>query len=73
MPDTVMLEPPCPSCGDTLERTTLLWPDPDAGLEAAADIGREILIERPGLWCPACGCAAPDAPEVIDRATRRAA
>lgn len=71
MPDTVMHEPACPSCGDVLERTTLLWPDP----EATPQLGREILIERPGVWCPACGCAAPDAeqPTAIRAPARRAA
>jgi hypothetical protein len=71
MPDTVMHEPPCPTCGDTLERTTLLWPDPDAARELALE-GREILIERPGLWCSACGSGALEATPLVAR-TRRAA
>ncbi len=56
MEDTLVflvLEAPCPGCGHTLARTTVLCRDPACAAE--------ILVERPGLWCVECGCAALDA------------
>ena len=70
MPDTLMTEP-CPRCGDALAHTTLLWPDPEHRIEGA--IQGEILVERPGLWCAACGSAAPDTVDTVAIPTRRAA
>jgi hypothetical protein len=65
-PDAFILlvdEALCPSCGSPFERTTLLCPE-QAGTP-------DILIERPGLWCRDCGCAALD-PDSDDAPARRA-
>ena len=71
MPDTLMTEP-CPRCGDALAHTTLLWPDPEAARQLDGVLG-EILIEGPGLWCAACGSAAPDTVDTVAIPARRAA
>jgi hypothetical protein len=64
----LVAEAPCPSCGEALERTTVLCRDP----ECAA----EIMVERPGLWCRDCGCVAldqADQPSLAHQVPARAA